>query len=696
MNARKTNFETDGMVPEETSGRMIATSYRDGQDGPRQTSHETPQATPLRTPRKPASVAGPSVSSNSKELLAAQELANLFDQYLRLVNEEHATVTGAARLLGKPASFFSGKNSMLSRYVSEGLAGLLPAPRNGDANTSDLTREIEALGWFIPAARYLYIHTNRSSGEGSVPEAIRRVMSLPHLPNGWRNDIRAKFMRVLRDAGFTELPTCPPELREKLLARERDGQPFVEKRIHRQITSHRGIVELHRRPRESKLNWLSAEGSTMWVRKFGQEPEFIRAGRVIEADDGSINFPVTIPWTFGDTTPDDKCVSKFGVIVGRFQWLRSRDVGSRYRPAWAFIARPRGSYRSEDIVSLLRTLCLQHGIWDTYRFEKGSWKARSVTELIKLLGANLQTVHSPHAKPFIEGGFNQDWTKLSAHFPHCDLGRYRGDTEATNKLVQACRAGSQDPRKLFPSLADAMIAFDQITQEENETPVNTQWGRWVPQERWEEQKRDHLKPFPIEMEWAFCPFVKDWMVRGTIAKGSVNLFEDISPEFAFTAPFLWKWHGCRVRLYFDPRDPKCFATVVALEEKHGHKIGDILGHAEQTNETAGYIRTILGWGNDPTTAGLKARQRNAAGMVRELRGVIPSGRGLRTIEARDGISNINKGEVGEKSDSGSDSGRGVPPLSGARARGTDATTEPPKRLSLQDQFFVDATDGGQT
>jgi hypothetical protein len=73
--------------------------------------------------------------------------AALYEEFLRMRDQEHFTVTGAARTLGIPASSVSGEGSMLSRYIRGGLAGL--ERHGGVAGAGSLSRRIEALGWFI-------------------------------------------------------------------------------------------------------------------------------------------------------------------------------------------------------------------------------------------------------------------------------------------------------------------------------------------------------------------------------------------------------------------------------------------------------------------------------------------------------------------------------------------------------------------
>ena len=68
--------------------------------------------------------------------------AALFEEFLRLRDQEHFTATGAARAIGLAASAVSGKDSMLSRYLREGLAGL-ERDRSGAASASNLSRRID-------------------------------------------------------------------------------------------------------------------------------------------------------------------------------------------------------------------------------------------------------------------------------------------------------------------------------------------------------------------------------------------------------------------------------------------------------------------------------------------------------------------------------------------------------------------------
>lgn len=164
--------------------------------------------------------------------------AALCEQFVRLRDEGHFTVTGAARALGRSASSFSGEGSMFQRYLRGGLAGL--ARRGRGAGTSDLAQQIESLGWFVPAAQFFYLSARRRPG--ALVGAVRRAAALPRLPLGWSRETRARFLARLN---LEALPECPASLREELATREREAKPIVPPRITRLIKSTPASIRRH-------------------------------------------------------------------------------------------------------------------------------------------------------------------------------------------------------------------------------------------------------------------------------------------------------------------------------------------------------------------------------------------------------------------------------------------------------------------
>jgi hypothetical protein len=134
----------------------------------------------------------------------------------------------AARAVGLPASLVSGKDSMLSRYLGQGIAGLA-RPRVGSA-ASDLAKQIEALGWFIPAAQFFFLSAR--TRRGALAKAVRRAAAVPNVPRGWRKETVARFLARL---DVPAMPECPAGLQAELVKREREGKPIVPPRIARLI-----------------------------------------------------------------------------------------------------------------------------------------------------------------------------------------------------------------------------------------------------------------------------------------------------------------------------------------------------------------------------------------------------------------------------------------------------------------------------
>jgi hypothetical protein len=169
----------------------------------------------------------------------------------------------------------------------------------------------------------------------------------------------------------------------------------------------------------------------------------------------------------------------------------------------------------------------------------------------------------------------------------------------------------------------------------------------------------------------FSPYALDWTVRGTIVGGRVPIFEDMSVPYDFSSPELTRFHGAKVRVHFDPTARLCFGTAVLreswLDRSTGKLLpsGTILPPLRQINETTGYVRLALGWGDDPATLGLKAKQASAAAVRKELRTIMPRGqKGLQESIEHDGLALTTKLAI--------DPAPAPPPIDPARLAAADA------------------------
>ncbi len=495
-----------------------------------------------------------------------------------------------------------------------------------------ITRQInEVKAWFIPGARFFYLTGNRTADSGSMPEAVRRVISLPNLPAGWIEPQRVKFLKAI---GQTELPTCPAELREAILARERAGAPLVPAGIAKQIIVNPSIVQHFRSPRAWSLQNQSAPGSQR--RFFNKETcqrEIMQPGDWFGGDDATPGIAICVPCKEVITLVSQK----FGVLLGRFQWLAYHDARTDKLLAWDYVVRPRGSYRAEDILNGMGAVCRTHGIpRKGFQFEGGTFNANLVKQAIQLLGCEHWRTHSPHAKS-IEAVFNKVWTQLAIQFPHADMGRYRNENEANCKLYEACKAGHKDPCRYFPTLALVVKAFEEEVARHNGKTINSrQYGRWIPDEFFQSAvQASPLRPLAANGDWIFSPYTAERIVKGMTVSCRVPMFEKFSVPFDFGADWLPQYNGQKVRLHFNPRQPKCVAKVVLVET------GKVLGDAQLVGETAQHIRFILDWGDDDQRAGYLQRQRVGNFIRRETRGIGAAGRvEYSKSEERDGLERV--------------------------------------------------------
>lgn len=494
------------------------------------------------------------------------------------------------------------------RYAAAGLDGLIDGRQRSGRRRTVLTLTPEEHA----AIRGAVLTTNRTADSGSVPEAMRLAARTGQLR---------------------------PETAGEIEARLRDGARIPDA-LRRELIPAPAVVRQHRNPTDAGLDYLSAPGTTMWVRdRRTGEDRFCRVGDVLEADDASINLYVCVPWEIGGCPASER----WGVKVGRFQWLVAIDRASRYVPGWSYTMRPRDSYRAEDIVGLFHGIFRQHGVWERLCLEQGAWKSHQVTALLEQLRIERMTAWSPHQKPYIEGLFSSMWTKLS-DLPG-QIGRHRGEEEEAAAIARSCQRGATDPRLHFPMLADVLAALHRVTAERNAQRVESEnYGAWIPEERWlaqqaEARETGRLRPLPAGAAWMFAPCSREWTVQGGTVGGSIQVMEGLSVRYDFAAEWLTEFSGARVRAHFDSAAPtgQSDATLVLLDNVRDHRAGEVLGTAAQVNKTARYARRALGWGDDPDT-GRDMRRVQAQALRAEVRTILPGGRpGVATSTARDGL-----------------------------------------------------------
>jgi hypothetical protein len=173
-------------------------------------------------------------------------------------------------------------------------------------------------------------------------------------------------------------------------------------------------------------------------------------------------------------------------------------------------------------------------------------------------------------------------------------------------------------------LPDIIAAFHSVIADHNSSQiVSANYGKWIPNERWAaDVSARPLSPLSPESDWLFSPFMRVWQVRGFAIGGKVPLFPGLSVPYQFQAPFLFKFHGAHVKVYFDPSNPRCVATLILAQPWLNYHAGEVIGAAPQINRTTDYIRQALGW--EAAGPGDGAAQLRAAhtALRREVRGIV--------------------------------------------------------------------------
>jgi hypothetical protein len=457
----------------------------------------------------------------------------------------------------------------------------------------------------VAAVKRELLETNRNADSGSLPEALRRMLK------------RGEFR---------------PEVGDFIQSRFNEGMPLPEA-LRNQVFIPESITRTDRAPRNEWLNEVQSPGSLFMTWNDDGTARLKQPGEEMTIDDGTMNFPCCVEIE----RPGDPCWERFGVCVGRWQFLLAGDTRTYAIPGFSHTARPRSSYRAEDLLATWQTVFAQHGVPPTIIMEQGISKANLIAEAMRKLGVKLTYAKSPHQK-VVEGIFNNLWTRLSG-MPG-QVGRFRGEEEEVNKLLESCRRGHTDPRTHFPKLLDVLKALHAAIAEWNSHLLQSdQYGSWIPGQFF--QRAKVLRPLNPADAWMFSPVVTDpLLLRRQDVTTSYQVMPGWSMVFNFSAPWFHEYHGARIRLHYNPHIPECDAMVVLAEDFHGERSGTVLGPAVQINWHTRHSRRLLGI-DEQEDVGLVQTRMNAAALRRSVIGIKMDGTiGAQVHERRNGIGNV--------------------------------------------------------
>jgi hypothetical protein len=516
----------------------------------------------------------------------------------RALRAAGATNEAAAKQCGYP---FQTIYVWIRAHDAGGFDGLLPQHKRSGRRPAHRLNARETA-----EVKALVLATNRNFNSGSTPEAVRTAIKRGLLAPETADIIRARFSA---------------------------GQAPLTETMRQQVRVPGTTTEADRGPRNAWLKYVQSPGSLMITQdeETGEERE-IEPAEKWTLDDATINFACCVPFNL----PGNQCSEQFGVMVGRFQFLLVVDHRSYFIPGFSYTARPRSSYRAEDLTATLHTVFTEHGYPRAMVLEHGVSAAKLLTETLGKLGVRIERASSPHQK-VVEFVFGALWTKLSL-MPG-QVGRYRGEEEEVQSTLISCQRGATDPRRHFPMLADVLKALHEAIAEWNDHLVQSrQYGTWAPRALFQQFATKNLRRLEQKQAWIFSPCITaPLLIRGFKVRKAVCLMEGYSEVFDFSAEWMHEFNGALVKLHFNPFAPDCVATVVLAGNFQGRKAGEILGHAEQINRMTRLHRRALGYGEDPDI-GLDATRRNAQALRRSAVAIRTDGTaGAQAHEARNGI-----------------------------------------------------------
>ena len=446
------------------------------------------------------------------------------------------------------------------------------------------------------------LQSNRTATAGSPIEATLHALK--------RGDIGADSRRLLQE-------------------RIEAGKPLLTTAMRRQIEVGETTVRADRTPRGAWLQYVQSPGSLqITIDETTGEERMFEPGEWMTIDDATINLICTVPIE----RPGDKCWTNFGVMCGRFQFIVPADHRSYFIPGFSYTARPRSSYRAEDLTATMHTVFREHGMPRGMFLEKGISKSNLVHETLKRAGIRIQHVSSPHQK-IVETLFNKLWTKLS--FLPGQVGRHMGDDEETTKLLMSCRAGATDPRKYFLPIDVVVKALHEAIDEHNAQRVmHSRYGKWIPNEFWSAKATAHLRELDADSAWMFAPVISPALtVKGFTVRTTVKLMDGLSQVFHFSAEWLQAFHRAQVRIHYNPFVDAPGKVILAADFK-GTKAESILGDAEMIDRHARFNLRKLGYGQFPDI-GLAAARQNAQALVRVVKATRPDGKpGITAVDVR--------------------------------------------------------------
>lgn len=543
-------------------------------------------------------------------IVGARRLAIAHD-LLRMVQTEGLSQRAAARRAGVSDKEACQWLQIIRRNPSSSAELFAPRRVNSGMRPRVWLEDEE-----VKASLAALIATNRTETAGSTTEALRIA--------GARGHLRSEIVSLIEQRTASGQTPLPPAAMAQLRLSET-------------------VVRGHRAPRNAWLDYVCSPGSLqVTIDAETGEERLVQPGERWTIDDGSINLLCVVP---GLERPGDPCWNRWRVAVGRFQLLVIVDHRTRFIVGWSFTARPRDSYRAEDIVATFHPAVMEHGAPREMVLEHGVSAAGLISQTLHALGVQIIRASSPHQK-VVESVFNSLWTRLSP-LPG-QVGRFRGEEEACNRMLQRIRSGALDPRGLLLDLPALLSALRDAIALHNSAVVNSErCGRWTPSELWTQESTRWLRRVPASDAWMFAPHCSAPIkVRGGRIETSWQPMPGWTVKLVFAADWLLEFHGVRVVVRYNAHAPECEAMAILAEDCGTRRRGEVLGALVQIDRMARMTRRALGYGIDPDI-GLSETRAAAQALRRHVAAVRPDGKpGIQSHEIRSGNGDAVRVDTG--------------------------------------------------
>jgi transposase-like protein len=498
----------------------------------------------------------------------------------------------------------------LRRWRRAFRAGGAEALRDGRRGRSGRRSAVEPTPEETACLRGLYIKANWREGLGSAPGAARMAAA--------------------------DTATClRPETRAAIL-KPRADKCAIPAAIRRACMAADATVREYRDPDALRLGGIHAAGLLRMERDPDGSLRMLRPGEEQCWDDGSVNFLCCAPWPRGG----DKVSERYGVRVGRFQLLAGIDCRTDFCPGWTYVLRAMGSYRAEDACAALAGAWAHSYVPERAVLEGGVWQAGRTLEFVRLAGAELVSAKGRPRAKLIEGWWSRLWQALATRTGG-QIGRYRGEMGREADIWQRCRTGSEDPRRYFPTLQQALEAMEwSVAFVNRDRVVSRTYGcAWVPAEAHAEGLAAAPRPpLPAGLgHYALRERVRRRVRRDGLVGAMAPSPLGFPHAYLFASEDLLAVEGAEVWVHFDPWASPLRAVCTLAEAFRGRPAGTVVAAAAACiNAAPELLREAgawrLGW-SDAAAASRIARARAQAYVRREQRsGGLDGSRVIRASE----------------------------------------------------------------